>query len=1429
MINFYKMYGINKKLRLQNIRGLGFVLMASLLMSGATVQATKHPEPKGKNRPDNGPIGSSMIKMDYARFLAPIDLHFTKPTNPIEGIPLGNGKMGSLVWVDKSGSSLQFNFGRPDVFYRGSATTTWTENSHIDGNSKVGHVDINFAGNPFINTCIQHLHAYDGYESLEGAGVSARIVAWRDHDVFAIEVTDNRSSPSEITIDLKKIGPDTIQGLYSFKSIQSQNNNMLVLNQVFSEKCNTGIAENDFYCASACVVTVQGRKATVKENRLVIPSGKGKFTIFIGSAASMKNQDNVVTMATSAVNAAFSSTFDSVFASTKAKWHEFWQKSFIYLPNSHGLSFENSLDQHWLYYLYCMNTCQRGNYPIHANGGIFNVRDGWQYWGSMYWWFNSSRQTLTPVFEQANHPELADPYFTMLSSQFYKINKAAIQQWGAGKEAVYIQETFPFDGPEILPDNIATDLKNTFLFKTNQSEALLKFGISRSTFESRWGMSRGISGYHTHLLYNTAEAAQWYWERYEYTKDQAWLREKAYPMIKGAAELYRTHPLTKREADGKYHTNNLGWAETFWGGIRDGINDLASIRGIFPVAIKAAQMLNVDADLIPLWQEMLDDLAPYPTNTTPEAVGALSKAGEPVYAIGIRPDTKGKGSAGSDHDPRMMMVSIFDLVNTETKLTHPDEWQIAMNTLTGLKVADKVATNNYDGEPLSRFFGEMARMGSSEWVKKCFAVYRRYWNLNINKFPNRMRRYDTNEQSQVVDWQQEGTLSEGLSAALLQSGAAAPGGIPVIRVFPAWPKDEDASFSLRTKGDFIVTSLMKSGNVDFIELTSNRGGSCTVRNYWGSQSVDIYRNNRKSETLASDLLTFATKAGENIVIVKSGTIPSRFRINIKPVRAENGKDKKQITSGSLSLTGATRNLVPSTPGKSPNYWCTWSAQSYMYGQGAKEVDPILYKVEAIPKYSSLYLNEDVLFGDKGWLKNFHQKIKGDLWVVLDDGWDIPLNKDYGYRNYSQLDRVKFPSFKGSIAENLVLLNKKVIENGWRGVGLWYRAYEPAVDSLRKKTFRSENDYKKTFWNERLEWSKNAGIGYWKMDGGGNESAYKLITSLADEKFPGLIMEHGNASKDGPFNSYPGSGLVDPGYTQAAESMIKYSEVMRLHDHSPQLGIPTMLGRMAGVLDAVKSAPPKTGYLNCEDEVYIAAVLGGTMGVMRTPMTGLRPGNDPDIYLKGPRNIKKRMDEVVRAVRWQRIAPAVGAGVSDTHLDSRKLTDSYKFPSGEFWTSAEDWDASYKSVNKVVSQGAPARVTRGLPLPEVRCFEEPPYVLASLNPNGAISVGTLGRISTEKGYYFPEADVTLNIGQVSGKIGVFGYYRSLTLLLDKPVGAVRIWAQDLAGDQAVEISSKVKKSGNSLILSGELIKEIGLSSATPGDLSDPAIVLEIVPY
>ncbi len=264
----------------------------------------------------------------------------------------------------------------------------------------------------------------------------------------------------------------------------------------------------------------------------------------------------------------------------------------------------------------------------------------------------------------------------------------------------------------------------------------------------------------------------------------------------------------------------------------------------------------------------------------------------------------------------------------------------------------------------------------------------------------------------------------------------------------------------------------------------------------------------------------------------------------------------------------------------------------------------------------------------------------------------------------------------------------------------------------------------------------------------------------------------------------------------------------------------MLDRLAPVLKASKTKPPAKGLISADDEAYMAAVLGCTMGILRHPMTGLRPSGDPDVFFGGPRQQRKRMDEITRAVRWHRIAPAFGVGTTGVALDSQSLYDAWTYNRGEFWAS--------NLVGKMVRQGAPARITRGLPLPEVKAEHEPPFVIASRHPNGAVAVATLGRTMPEKGYFFSEADVTLEVGDLRGPIGVFGYYRSLTLVFDKPVSGKRIWAQDLAGEEATDITNQVKIDGNRVILSGELIKTIGLAAAGKDDVSDPGLVMVIEP-
>ena len=126
--------------------------------------------------------------------------------------------------------------------------------------------------------------------------------------------------------------------------------------------------------------------------------------------------------------------------------------------------------------------------------------------------------------------------------------------------------------------------------------------------------------------------------------------------------------------------------------------------------------------------------------------------------------------------------------------------------------------------------------------------------------------------------------------------------------------------------------------------------------------------------------------------------------------------------------------------------------------------------------------------------------------------------------------------------------------------------------------------------------------------------------------------------------------------------------------------------------------------------------------------------------------------------------------------------------------------------------------------------EVPFVIASRNPNGAVTIATLGRTMctspADRRYWTPLADITLAAGKLTGPIGIFGRYQTLTLTFDVPMTGRTVLAQDILDTQAKDVTAQVFINGNSLTLPGKLIEQIGLEKATPGDKSDPGLVISV---
>lgn len=139
-----------------------------------------------------------------------------------------------------------------------------------------------------------------------------------------------------------------------------------------------------------------------------------------------------------------------------------------------------------------------------------------------------------------------------------------------------------------------------------------------------WAMTNPVgTGNESPQWSNWAMGGAWLvetlWDHYDYTRDTEYLRNTAYPLMKGAADFLLawlipnphnpneliTAPCTSPEAD--YITDKGYHGSSFYGGTAD----LAIIRELFKNTIKGAKALGIDNDYQQQLQSALNRLRPY--------------------------------------------------------------------------------------------------------------------------------------------------------------------------------------------------------------------------------------------------------------------------------------------------------------------------------------------------------------------------------------------------------------------------------------------------------------------------------------------------------------------------------------------------------------------------------------------------------------------------------------------------------------------------------------------------------------------------------------------------------------------------------------------------------------------------------------------------
>lgn len=820
------------------------------------------------------------------------DLLYSGPvTRSEEGVPIGNGRMGSLVWTKRN--RLCFQINRVDLYANDSCSNSFFE-PHNDYCGGCAFLDIVFDKDVFpLSGFQQHLSVYDGVLLIKGEGVSIRIAPSMMHDVFAITIERQGTQLGAASAVLrmlryerKHFGQQT-ESLIEQNAIKVQHLSHTATSRLLAQDkrilLTQEFREGQFCSKSAVAIEILGpsREPEILNDLEVALSDEGTpiTTLLISSAATGTRAEEATTTALQELEIAAAKGVEQLEQDSKAWWQQFWSQTFLELNSDDGKA--DRVQQSYHYFLYLMAAMSRGKYPPKFNSMLWSTGGDLRAWGAQHWFTNMS--CYYGALQAAGHFDLMEPLFNMYSAMLPSCEQAAREQWGA--QGHYIPETVYFDGIETLPPAIAEEMRELYLLRKpwdQRSREFLAYAQTKHPFSSRWNWiangqwkdgryviterGSGPFGPTNHMFNVTAKIAYLYWLRYEYTLDRTWLRNRAYPMLRGAVEFYRTFPNLKKGDDGRYHIHWSNSGEPVFGA-RDTMEDTTAMRAVTAVLLRASEILGADAEHRPIWQEFFDHLPPVPTSDDPAALHPADYSGPRIFVNGLKPAVKSDRTPnGWLPDFNSLSLCFFDLCKVESS----DQERLAVGKATFEKLLNGGLKPDTQVGGLSMLPCAAASFGRADAVEVLIPNQMHPLPIEHSSFYKKSglmaNRMTSAEGVQGLTAQHLGRASEALQQALLQSNPPEPGEDPVLHLFPAWPKKWKARYKLLARGGFTVSTSFQDGVIEYVKIDSLAGAPCRLRNPFSGQAVQLYRDQKKAEVLHGSLIVFETRKDEQILL-----------------------------------------------------------------------------------------------------------------------------------------------------------------------------------------------------------------------------------------------------------------------------------------------------------------------------------------------------------------------------------------------------------------------------------------------------------------------------------------------------------------------------------------------------------------------------------
>ena len=319
--------------------------------------------------------------------------------------------------------------------------------------------------------------------------------------------------------------------------------------------------------------------------------------------------------------------------------------------------------------------------------------------------------------------------------------------------------------------------------------AVCKSVNKRSLVMSPWGMTIGMVGM----------TAQNLWHKHLCDPDRAYLEAKIYPTLREAARFYLSFmKQCSKDAAGRILLGPSYSPEHGDLGINNCPFDIAYVHYTFDAFDKASKELGKDRDLAAECLAMKALLADYPV--------AQDAGGKPVVVDWTGCNHKQVGV----HNLTVPASPVFPAEQVTWFSPEPVK-ELFRRTI-------KDTTHNGNNSHVM-FNIAKARLSMPE----AFADTKAWFKTR--EHPNGM-----------FGWQghAHGTfMPESIGVAAIVTEFLMQSVGDTIRVFPCWPKEQDAKFTnLRAQGGFLVSAEQKSGKVTRLEITSTVGGPLRLLNPW---------------------------------------------------------------------------------------------------------------------------------------------------------------------------------------------------------------------------------------------------------------------------------------------------------------------------------------------------------------------------------------------------------------------------------------------------------------------------------------------------------------------------------------------------------------------------------------------------------------------